>query len=189
MKLEASLKERVKVIDDSALVEDLRTRERTLREKLEYTEGERDSLRGLMESMKKELLEFEERNVLLESHILYLENKLKDSSKVKFDLECRSEKLDKILGAVQIKNDTCGLGFDTCKESTLKAKTIFLGEYSRKNVIAYSLGKFFRRVFRYSHCGRKGHLRKFCLDLKRGPRKPLCKATEIAKTPTPRDSH
>ena len=98
LKLEACLRERVKVNNESALVEDLRTRERALREKLEYVEGERDSLRSLMEAMKKEVLGFEESKCLLESRILELEEKLRDSSRVKFDLECRSEKLDKILG-------------------------------------------------------------------------------------------
>ena len=70
MKLEASLKERVKVIDNSVVVEDLSTRENALLKKLEYIEGERDSLRGLMESLKNEHLAFEERNVLLDSNIL-----------------------------------------------------------------------------------------------------------------------
>ena len=62
MKVEASLKERVKVVDNSMLVEDLTTREKALLEKLDYIEGERDRLRGLMESLKKELLAFEEQN-------------------------------------------------------------------------------------------------------------------------------
>lgn len=78
MKLEASLRERGKVVDESALVEDLRTRERDLQDKLEYVEGERDSLKGLMESLKKELLEFEERNGLLESRIVEPEKKVRD---------------------------------------------------------------------------------------------------------------
>ena len=135
---------------------------RTLQEKLDYVEGERDSLRGLMESLKKELLAFEERNVLLESNILELQNKLKDSSNVKFDLECRSEKLDKILGTVQIKNDTCGLGFNPCNEFTHNAQTNVLGESTRNTFKDHSLSKSFRHVLTCTHCGRQGHLRKFC---------------------------
>jgi hypothetical protein len=188
LKLEASLKERVKVINESALIEDLRTRERALREKLEYIEGERDSLKGLMETLKKELLAFEERNILLESNILELQNKLKDSSNVKFDLECRSEKLDKILGTVQIKNDMCGLGFNSCNESTNKVKTTVLGESTRKDFRDHSLDTHFRHVFTCTHCGRKGHLRKFCFDLKRISRKTQRKVTKVFKFPTPQDS-
>ena len=75
LKLEASLRESVKVIDENTLIEDLRTCERTLQEKLEYVEGERDSLKGLMESLEKELLVFEERNVLLESTLLQIFSK------------------------------------------------------------------------------------------------------------------
>ena len=125
LKLEAYLRERAKVINESALVEDLRTCERALREKLDYGEGERDSLRGLMETMKKELLVFEERKVSLESRILALEEKMRDSSKVKFDLECRSAKLDKILGTVPVKNDTYGLGFDSYFLPLIKPKSLF----------------------------------------------------------------
>ena len=65
MKLEASLRDRAKVNNQSALVEDLRTRERTLCVNLEYVESKRDSFRGLMEVMKKELLGFEVVSVYL----------------------------------------------------------------------------------------------------------------------------
>ena len=139
--------------------------------------------------MKKELLGGEEGNSLLESNILELENKLKDSSKVIFDLECRSEKLDKILGTVQIKNDTCGLGFNTCNEFTHNAKTNVLGESTRKVFRDHSLVKSFRHVFTCTHCGRKGHLRKFCFDLKRIPRKSHSKVTTVVNVPTPQDTH
>ena len=81
--------------------------------------------------------------MLLESKIVELEIKLKDSSKVKFDLECRPEKLDKILETVQIKNDLCGLGFDTSSESTHKVKNNILGESPRKAFRDQSLGTNF----------------------------------------------
>ena len=142
-----------------------------------------------MESLKKELLAFEERTVLLESNILELQDKLKDSSNVKFYLECRSEKLDKMLGTVQIKNDTCGLGFNTCNEFTHNAQTNVLGESTRNAFKDHSLGKSFRHMFTCTHCGRKGHLRKFCFDLKRIPRKSQHNATNVFKIPTPQDSH
>ena len=89
-------------------------------------------------------------------------------------MESHSEKLDKMLGTVQ---------------SIHKSKTNVLGESPRKAFRDQSLGTNFRRVFTCSHCGQKGHLRKFCFDLKRGPRKSHCKETKVAKIPISRDSH
>ena len=86
-----------------------------------------------MEDLNKEFLEFGKSRCLPDSRIMELEDKVRDMSNVKFDLECRSEKLDKMLGTVQIKNDTCGLGFNPCNEFTHNAQTNVLGESSRKS--------------------------------------------------------
>ena len=59
LKLKAQLKE-CAIKNNDFLVEELRAHVKILKEKLEYVEGERDSLRELMETMKKELLEFED---------------------------------------------------------------------------------------------------------------------------------
>ena len=56
--MEARLKELAIENDDNVFIEDLRVHERTLREKLEYVKGKRDSLGGLMEDLKKVILEF-----------------------------------------------------------------------------------------------------------------------------------
>ena len=87
-KLQAKLNERA-IENNDSLIEDLRQREKKFREKLEFVAKERDNLCGLMESLKKEILEFEESRHLLESTIHELEERLRDSSRVKFDLETR----------------------------------------------------------------------------------------------------
>jgi len=62
------------------LINDLTTREKTLREKLACIEGERDNLLGTIKNMKKESLKLEESNYLLESKILKYKDDLKDWS-------------------------------------------------------------------------------------------------------------
>ena len=42
---------------------------------------------------------------MLEFRIYELEERLRDSSKVKFELESRSDKLDRMLGTIQVKSD------------------------------------------------------------------------------------
>lgn len=133
LKLEAKLKQRAIWNDDSVLIEDLRAHERTLLEKLECIEGERDRLYGFMEAMEKYILEFEESRRLLESRIVELEERLRDYSRAKFDLESRSKKLDMMLKTIQITNDKCGIGFDDHNSSATQTSTMSLRE-STKNI-------------------------------------------------------
>ena len=115
-----------------------------------------------MESLKKEILSFEESMHLLESRIHELEGNLRDSSRVKFDLEARSEKLDEILGTVQIKGDKGGIGFDerfvpippTCVRNTRKVRK---GPH---------IGNHSHRRYTCTFGGRKCQLRHYCYDLR-----------------------
>jgi hypothetical protein len=135
-------------------------REKTLRDKFAHIEGERVNLLEIIENLKKESRKFEESNLLLECEMLKMKNDLQDSS-------------------------SSNNGSSTCCSNTsiAKAKTIvcFRGSILSKDFRKdHTLGNI-PRVYTCLHCGRKGHLRSFCFDLKRSPRKSLSSITLVSK--------
>jgi len=181
-KLQARMNERA-VENNDVFIEDLRAWESMLRVKLEYVEKERDSLRGLMETLKKEILEFEESRRVLESRLCELEEKLKDSSKVKFDLESRLDKLDRVLSRVQVKGDRFGIGYDDRVVPIPKANTNRVREPTRKVRRGRHFGNHSSHLYTFTHCGRKGQLGRFFYDLRNSLRKLRNKVASVPKTP------
>jgi hypothetical protein len=146
------------------LINEFVAREETLREKFALIEGERDTLLEIVENLKKQSLSWEESNLLLESNILKLKNDLNDSSR--FDCD--------------------GNGSSCSHASSAKAKTIicFRGSINPKDFRKYHTLGNIRPVYTCSHCGRKGHLRRFCFDLGRSPRMSKSSVTLVPKSPT-----
>ena len=131
-----------------------------------------------MESLQKEILAFEESRCLLESRIHELEERLRDSSRVKFDLEARSEKLDNILGTVQIKGDMGGIGFRKRVVPIPPARV----RNTRKVRKGPHIGNHFHHRYTWTFFGRKDHLRRYCYDLRQAPRKFRNKVAPVPHT-------
>jgi len=151
-------------VEDKKLIDDFTTREKTLRDKFVLIEGERDKLLSLIDNLKKKSLSLEESNSLLISNILKLKSDLTDSSRF----------------------DSDGNDSSCSHASSAKAKTIicFRGSINPKDIRKdHTLGNI-PPVYTCSYCGRKGHLRRFCLVLGRGPRKSKSSVLLVPKTPT-----
>ena len=139
-------------IEENNSINDFVAREKALRDKFAHIEGERDNLLGVIDNLKKESLKFEELNFLLESKVLKFKGDLTDSSSL-----CSN-----------------GNGSSCSNASVAKANTIrcFRASTTSEGVRkGQPKGPVPRRVFTCSHCGRKGHLRSFCYDLRKDPRK------------------
>ena len=87
---------------------------------------------------------------------------MRDSSRVKFDLEARSEKLDKILGTIQIKGDRGSIGFD---ERVVPIPPARVREPHRNTRNGPRVDHFPYHHYTCTFCGCKGYLKKNSMTL------------------------
>lgn len=162
--------------ENKKLIEELKSREEKLTSKMKEVELERDNLLRESQRIKSDFSKCMLVRKNLETLVLNLENDLKETKSVKLNLGECSNKLDRMLGNIHVKNDKQRIGYDylSTTPSTFNKVNLKKASDSIQVLMAKNLpppikkaNKFSREVYVCSYCKRRDHLRDFCYKLLR----------------------
>uniref|UniRef100_A0A5B6Z8D6 Uncharacterized protein n=1 Tax=Davidia involucrata TaxID=16924 RepID=A0A5B6Z8D6_DAVIN len=186
-KLKTCEKELNVLRENEALASQLQAHKITLSEKFIAVEKERNSLVEKNKRLKANLHNCEVSKGSLEAQVQKLEQELIMSREVKVDIEDRSNKLEKMLGSIHLKNDKKVLGFKDNEKSKKYSKTIHVtGSTSSQQPTQPKVAsknqtkeESPQEIYFCTYCEGVGHFRKFCYQLRSDSKVPKKKKNHM----------